>query len=48
MNMIRNNKSKYNVDKDTTKRIYNGIVFDSVLEMKYYRDVILPQNQAYL
>ena len=46
MNMIRNNKSKYNVDKDTTKRIYNGIVFDSVLEMKYYRDVILPNVES--
>lgn len=46
MNMIRNNKSKYNVDKDTTKRTYNGIVFDSVLEMKYYRDVILPNVES--
>lgn len=38
----RINRSKFNVDKDTSKRTYNGIVFDSVLEMKYYRDVILP------
>lgn len=35
-------RSKYNVDKDTEKRTYNGIVFDSVLEMRYYRDIILP------
>lgn len=35
-------RSKYNVDKDTEKRICNGIVFDSVLEMRYYRDIILP------
>jgi hypothetical protein len=38
----RINRSKFNVDKDKSKRSYNGIVFDSVLEMKYYRDVILP------
>lgn len=35
-------RSKFNVDKDTEKRSYNGITFDSVLEMKYYRDVVLP------
>lgn len=46
MNMIRNNKSKYNVDKDATKRTYNSIVFDSILEMKYYRDVILPNVES--
>lgn len=35
-------RSKYNVSSDTEKRSYDGIVFDSVVEMKYYRDVILP------
>ena len=35
-------RTKYNVDKDTDKRTYNGIVFDSILEMKYYRDVLCP------
>ena len=35
-------RSKYNVDKDTEKRTCNGVVFDSVLEMRYYRDIILP------
>lgn len=30
------------MDKDTEKRTYNGVTFDSVLEMKYYRDVVLP------
>ena len=35
-------RSKFNVDKDTEKRTYNGITFDSVLEMKYYRDVVCP------
>ena len=39
-------RSKYNVDKDTAKRTYNDIVFDSVLEMKYYRDVILPNVES--
>lgn len=34
--------SKYNVDKNVSKRSINGIVFDSELEMKYYRDIILP------
>lgn len=36
------NRTKFNVDKDTEKRTYNDIVFDSALEMKYYRDVLLP------
>ena len=35
-------RSKFNVDKDAEKRTCNGIVFDSVMEMKYYRDVVLP------
>lgn len=39
-------RSKFNVGKDTEKRTHNGIVFDSVLEMKYYRDVLLPQVES--
>ena len=39
-------RAKYNVDTDTAKRTYNNIVFDSVLEMKYYRDVILPNVES--
>ena len=35
-------RTKYNVDKDISKRTYDGITFDSVLEMKYYRDVLCP------
>lgn len=36
-------RSKITVDKDKLKLgTWNGIVFDSVLEMKYYRDVLLP------
>lgn len=39
-------RTKFNVDKDKSKRTYNGIVFDSVLEMKYYRDIICPQVES--
>ncbi len=35
-------RTKYNVGKKTYDRTYDGIVFDSAIEMKYYRDVILP------
>lgn len=35
-------RTKFNVDKDKEKRTCNGIVFDSILEMKYYRDVLCP------
>lgn len=35
-------RSKYNVSNDTEKRTYDGIVFDSVVEMKYYRDIVCP------
>ena len=38
-------RSKFNVDKDKEKRTYNNIVFDSQLEMKYYRDVLCPAVQ---
>ena len=40
--MITIARSKYNVDKDVSKRTYNNITFDSILEMKYYRDVLCP------
>ena len=39
-------RTKFNVDKDKEKRTCNGIVFDSVLEMKYYRDVVLPKKES--
>lgn len=35
-------KSKFNVNKDKDSRTYNGIVFDSKMEMHYYRDVVCP------
>lgn len=36
------NRTKFNVDKNTIKRTYNGVIFDSVLEMRYYKEVLLP------
>ncbi len=39
-------RSKYNVDRDKEKRTCNSIVFDSIMEMKYYRDVILPLSRS--
>ena len=39
-------RSKFNVDKDKEKRTYDGIVFDSQLEMRYYRDVLCPKVES--
>jgi hypothetical protein len=44
--VVKINRSKFNVDKDKSKRTHNGIVFDSVLEMKYYRDVLCPAVES--
>ena len=44
--MVKINRSKFNVDKDKSKRTHNGIVSDSVLEMKYYRDVLCPAVES--
>lgn len=38
--MVR--RSKFNVSSDASSRTCDGIVFDSALEMRYYRDVIIP------
>ena len=38
--------SKFNVDMDTEKRTYGGVVFDSVLEMRFYRDVLCPLEKS--
>lgn len=35
-------RSKYNVSSNKEKRTYDNIIFDSEMEMKYYRDVVLP------
>lgn len=39
-------RTKYNVDRDAEKRTCNGIVFDSEVEMRFYRDVVLPQVES--
>ena len=39
-------RTKFNVDKDKAKRTYDGITFDSELEMKYYRDVLCPKVKS--
>lgn len=44
--VIKITRSKFNVDKDKSKRTHDGIVFDSVLEMKYYRDVLCPAVES--
>ena len=38
--------TKYNVNKNTVNRTFNDIVFDSAMEMKYYKEVILPQKKS--
>lgn len=35
-------RTKFNVDKEANARTYDGIVFDSQLEMRYYSEVVLP------
>lgn len=35
-------RTKFNVDKQKEARTYDGIVFDSQLEMRYYSEVIIP------
>lgn len=39
-------RTKYNVNKNKENRTCNGIVFDSGLEMQYYRDVVLPKMES--
>lgn len=39
-------ETKFNVSKGTQKRTHNGIVFDSITEMRYYRDVLLPRVES--
>lgn len=43
MGCVALQRSKFNVSNNKDKRTYDGIVFDSELEMKYYRDVICPK-----
>lgn len=46
MAQTQEKRTKFNVDKDREKRTYNGITFDSQLEMKYYRDVLCPKVES--
>lgn len=39
-------RSKYNVSSNKDKRTYSGIVFDSELEMKYYKEIVLPKFES--
>lgn len=39
-------RSKFNIDKEVEKRTYNNIIFDSQLEMKYFRDVLCPLAES--
>lgn len=34
------------MDKDISNRTYEDIVFDSQLEMKFYRDIVLPLSRS--
>lgn len=44
---MKSSRTKFNVDKDTSKRTScDGIVFDSVLEKKFYEEVIVPNVQS--
>lgn len=36
-------RSKYNVDSNANTRTYDGIVFDSEMEMRFYRDFCIPK-----
>ena len=39
-------KSKFNVSNDKSKRTYDDKIFDSVAEMRFYRDYILPRVES--
>ena len=38
-------RSKFNVSKDKSKRTFDGIVFDSIVEMKFYKEYVLPKHE---
>lgn len=44
--MIEIERTKFNVDKNKETRTYNRIVFDSQLEMRYYKEVVLPDFES--
>ena len=43
---MEENRSKFNVGRDIAKRTCDGITFDSILEMRYYRDVLKPAIES--
>ena len=38
--------SKYNVSSDVSKRTFEGIVYDSAIEMRFMRDYIKPRLES--
>lgn len=38
--------SKYNISSDVSTRTYDGIVYDSAIEMKFMRDYIAPRLES--
>lgn len=40
--MATSERSKFNVSKNTSKRTCDGIVFDSQVEMRYYKEIVKP------
>ena len=44
--MASKGTSKFNVSKDASKRTYDGIVFDSALEMRFYKEVLLSKLES--
>ena len=44
--VMKDERTKYNVSRKKEERMFDGIVFASKLEMQYYRDVVLPAVEA--
>lgn len=39
-------RSKFNVSANKSDRTFDGIVFDSAMEMRYYSDVVCPAMEC--
>ena len=39
-------RTKYNVNKDVINRTYKNVTYDSVMEMRYFIDVVEPMMEA--
>lgn len=46
MTQEKKKRSKFNVGSDLEQRTFDGILFDSKMEMHFYRDVVLPQVRS--